>query len=91
MKKADFIEKLSEKIEMNKKETLAVYEAFLEMIVEGVKSGDEIVFPEMGKFGLKKRPARTARNPLTGKTVEVAAKVVPQFKPNKKFKEAVAS
>ena len=91
MKKSDFIEVLAEKIDQSKKDTTAIVDAFLALIVETVKKGDEVVFPELGKFVLKKKPARTARNPVTGATVDVPAKIVPAFKAMKKFKDAVAS
>ena len=91
MKKSDFIELLAEKIDQTKKDTTAIVDAFLAIIVEAVKKGDEVVFPELGKFVLKRKPARTARNPVTGATVDVPAKIVPAFKAAKKFKDAVAS
>ena len=91
MKKSDFIELLAERIDQTKKDTTAIVDAFLAIVVETVKKGDEIVFPELGKFVLKKKPARTARNPVTGATVDVPAKIVPAFKAAKKFKDAVAS
>ena len=91
MKKSDFIELLAERIDQTKKDTTAIVDAFLAIIVETVKKGDEIAFPELGKFVLKKKPARTARNPITGATVDVPAKIVPAFRAARKFKDAVAS
>ena len=91
MRKADLVEKLSEKINQTKKETTVFVDEFVAIIVEALQKGDEVVLPEMGKFLVKKRPARTARNPITGAEVKVEAKIVPQFKPNKKFKEAVVA
>ena len=89
MKKAEFIEKLSEKINQTQKSTAVILEEMNALITKVIKSGDEVVW-DIGKWVLKKKPARTARNPITGAEVKVPAKVVPQFKPNKKLKEAVA-
>jgi DNA-binding protein HU-beta len=89
MKKADFIQKLSEEINQSKKDTAAFIDAFINLITGTVKSGDEVVLPELGKFSLKKSPAREGRNPMTGATVKIAAKVTPKFRPSKKFKEAI--
>jgi DNA-binding protein HU-beta len=88
MKKAEFIEVLCTKVDLNKKQVAAVVDAFWELIVGTIKKGDEVVFAH-GKFVLKKKPAREGLNPRTGEKVKIAAKVVPQFKPNKKFKTDV--
>ena len=90
MKKADFASVLAEKCNLQKKQANEIVDQFWTLIVEAVKKGDEVVF-SYGKFVLVKKPARDGRNPLTGATVKIPAKVVPQFKPNKKFKDDVAS
>jgi len=89
MKKAEFIDILSQKHEMPRKAMESVFDSTWETVIETLKKGDEVVF-QYGKFVLKKRPAREARNPITGATVQVPAKIVPQFKPNKKFKDEVS-
>lgn len=91
MKKTDFINQLAEKINMSKKQTSEIVNEFVALIVKTVKSGDQVVFPELGKFLLKKRPAREGRNPATNAVVAIPAKIVPQFKPSKKFKTEVAA
>ena len=42
-----------------------------------------------GTFSVKKRKARTGRNPRTGKKLKIAAKKVPVFSPGKGLKDAV--
>jgi len=90
MKKAEFVEILANKHEMPKKAMDGIVDSIFELVVKVIKKGDEVVFP-YGKFVLKKKPAREGRNPLTGDTIKVPAKVVPQFKPAKRFKDEVAS
>lgn len=58
-------------------------------IMDGVRSGDEVVL-DIGKFQMKKTPARQGRNPLTGESIRIKAKTKPVFKASKKFKETVA-
>ena len=89
MKKADFVEELGKTYDLTKKVAEQVVDAFWEIIAKAVKKGDDVVFP-YGKFVLNKKPAREGRNPKTGEVVKIAAKVVPQFKPAKKFKDDVA-
>ena len=89
MKQKEFIDILAEKFDLQKKQAGEIVDTFWDVIVTTIKKGDEVVFG-YGKFVLKKKPAREARNPITGATVQVPAKIVPQFKPNKKFKDEVS-
>jgi len=95
MKQTEFIQTLSEQIKLGKKETKELVDAFIALIVKTVKSGDDLMLPELGKFLLKKvpaKPAREARNPMTGEMVKLPPKPAsakPQFRPSKKFKEAL--
>ena len=89
MKQADFIQALSEKINQSKKDTKFFIDEFIALIAKTVKSGDEVALPDLGKFFLRKTAAREARNPMTGATVKVPAKVVAKFRPSKKFKEEI--
>jgi len=86
MKSKEFNEKLAQKVKIDKKNAQFVVDEFWELVAETIKKGDEVVFP-YGKFVLKKRPARTGRNPITGAEVKIPAKIIPQFKPSKRLKE----
>jgi len=50
---------------------------------------DRIEIRGFGSFSVIVRPPRTARNPKTGKKVDVAAKHVPHFKPGLELKKRV--
>ena len=58
-------------------------------IIQELSVGGDVVLGEVGKFSVAHREARVARNPLTGKEVEVPAKLVVKFKPSKKLREEV--
>ena len=51
--------------------------------------GDRVELRGFGAFTVKKRDARTGRNPRTGETVSVDEKVVPFFKAGKELRERV--
>jgi nucleoid DNA-binding protein len=95
MKQTEFIQTLADELKQNKKDTKVFVDAFIALIVKTVKKGDDLMLPELGKFLLKKVPAkpkREGRNPMTGETVMLPAKPAsakPQFRPSKKFKEAL--
>jgi DNA-binding protein HU-beta len=43
-----------------------------------------------GSFEVKKRAARTGRNPKTKEAIEIPASKVPVFKPGKALKDTIA-
>jgi len=88
MRKADFVSQLSKKIKMPKKITNEIVDEFSALVMQTLKSGDEVGL-SIGKFQLKKRDARIGTNPMTGQRILVAPKVVPAFKPSRSFKAAV--
>lgn len=49
--------------------------------------GDRVELRGFGAFSVKKRPARTGRNPRTGETVHVEEKYVPYFKTGKELRD----
>src|SRR5664280_1507704 len=51
--------------------------------------GERIEIRGFGRFDLHHRPARTARNPRTGETVDLPAKVAIHFKPGKEMRDRV--
>lgn len=52
-------------------------------ITGALKRGDRVELRGFGTFSIKKREARTGRNPRTGEKVAVEGKVVPYFKTGK--------
>lgn len=61
----------------------------LEVITSALTRGDRVELRGFGTFSVKKRPARTGRNPRTGEPVSVSAKVTPSFKPGKDLRSMV--
>ena len=70
-------------------EVSAVCQSYLDQIVEELAKGNRLEFREFGVFELKRRKARTARNPKTGDPVYVPARTVVSFKPGRIMKERV--
>jgi integration host factor subunit beta len=56
-------------------------------ISEALSRGDRVELRGFGAFSVKKRDARTGRNPRTGETVEVEEKHVPFFKTGKLLRD----
>jgi integration host factor subunit beta len=60
-----------------------------EEIVAALANGDRVELRGFGAFTVKRRNARTGRNPRTGETVAVEEKFVPFFKAGKELRERV--
>jgi DNA-binding protein HU-beta len=61
-----------------------------EEIAESVLMGTSVSLPGFGKFKAIVKPARTARNPSTGGTVDVPEKNAIKFSPSLTLKKAIA-
>jgi len=55
-------------------------------ITKSLSNGNRVELRGFGAFSVKKRPARVARNPRTGESVEVGQKFVPVFKTGKELR-----
>jgi DNA-binding protein HU-beta len=63
--------------------------AVLDAIQDAVAKGDKVAITGFGVFEKSERPARTARNPATGASIDVPASSVPKFRPGADFKALV--
>ncbi len=88
MRKSDLIMEFSAEFGTTKKNAKEMVTWFENQIVDGVKSGDEVVL-DIGKFQMKKTAARQCRNPMTGEKIKIKAKTKPIFKASKKFKDSL--
>ncbi|MBP5344329.1 MAG: HU family DNA-binding protein [Alphaproteobacteria bacterium] len=85
MSKQEIVEAVAKKTGASKAATGAVLDA----LVEYIKKHGNVQWPGFGSFVVKKVPARTGRNPATGKDIKIPAHKVIRFKPGKALKDAV--
>jgi integration host factor subunit beta len=64
-----------------------IVNAILDTIADALARGDRVELRGFGAFSVKKRDARTGRNPRTGETVSVGEKVIPVFKTGKEMRQ----
>jgi len=70
-------------------QALAVVQGVFDSIVETLASQGRIELRNFGVFEVRRRKPRKARNPRTGKAVEVPAKLVVAFKPGREMEQRV--
>jgi DNA-binding protein HU-beta len=88
MNKRDLIDAVSVRLR-DKKSAAEAVNAVLETIQSAVAAGDKVAITGFGVFEKSERPARTARNPATGATVQVPKSSVPKFRAGADFKALV--
>lgn len=64
-----------------------IVNTIFETIIDTMADGDRVELRGFGAFSVKKRDARTGRNPRTGESVQVAEKHVPFFKTGKLLRD----
>ena len=89
MTKQELVEFIAENADLSKAAAARALDAMVEGISKGLKKEGKVTLVGFGTFTAKKRAARTGRNPQTGETVKIAARVVPGFKAGSKLKESL--
>ena len=89
MNKAEFIGAVAAASELTKADAENAVNGMIEVIKKALKKGDTVSLVGFGTFDVKKRKARTGRNPRTGETIKIKASKNPSFKAGKALKDAV--
>ena len=87
--KKELIDSIAERTGVNKSGVELVLNATLAEIERALLAGQPVTLHGFGTFELKKRDARTGRNPRTGEPVEIAASTSVAFKPAKALKDSL--
>ena len=90
MNKSELINAVAAAADVSKKDAEAVITAAVDTITAALKEGEKVQLVGFGSFEVKKRAARTGRNPKTKEAIEIPASAVPVFKAGKALKDAVA-
>jgi DNA-binding protein HU-beta len=89
MNKSELVAAISESTELTKTQSAAALDCVLATITKALKKGDSVSLVGFGTFQVRKRAARTGRNPQTGKEIKIKASKIPAFKAGKAFKDAI--
>lgn len=75
--------------QLQKSDVEAAVNTILSGVANALANGDRAEIRGFGSFELNHRPPRKGRNPKTGVSVAVPAKVAPHFKAGKELRERV--
>ena len=83
---------LADKHELSKKLMNEILgDDLVTLLVKNLKKGNRVRIAGLGILQVKKRAARTGRNPATGETIQIPAKKKIAFRAAKELKEAVGT
>ncbi len=91
MTKADIVTKISDRLGLDKPETQAVVEQFMQEVKNALESGEAVYLRGFGSFIVKTRAEKKGRNISKNVTIDIPAHNIPAFKPAKVFVEGVKS
>ncbi|WP_299691751.1 integration host factor subunit beta [uncultured Tateyamaria sp.] len=88
MIRSELIQKIAdENPHLYQRDVERIVNTIFDEVTAAMARGDRVELRGFGAFSVKKRDARTGRNPRTGETVEVEEKHVPFFKTGKLLRD----
>lgn len=91
MTKADIVSRIAEQTGMEKNDVQTTVEAFMQTVRQSLEAGNNVYLRGFGSFVIKTRAAKTGRNILAKKSIDIPAHNIPSFKPAKEFMDTVKS
>ena len=88
MLRSELVQKIAEdNPALNVADAERIVTTIFDEIISSISSGNRVELRGFGAFSVKKREARTGRNPKTGDAVSVDSKHIPFFKTGKLLRD----
>jgi nucleoid DNA-binding protein len=87
--KRNLVEKVAIRTGLTQVDTKIVLDRFLEAMSDSLVHGNGIEIRGFGRFKIREKKPRTARNPRTNEIIEVRAGIKPIFEPALQLKKRV--
>jgi DNA-binding protein HU-beta len=89
MNKSELIDTVAASADLSKAAAGRAVDAIVSAITKALKKSDDVVLVGFGTFTVRKRAARSGRNPRTGEAITIKAAKVPSFRAGKALRDAV--
>jgi len=89
MNRKELVDALAAKTESTKADAERAVAGLIDIISGTLKKGESLTLVGFGTFEVRKRAARTGRNPKTGEELKIKAAKVPAFKAGATLKAMV--
>ena len=83
--KADIVELVYQRVGFTRHEATQAVEIIFDEIKTHLAQGENVRISRFASFILRKKNARSARNPKTGESIKISARTVLTFKPSKQL------
>lgn len=87
--KKDLVEGIAERTGLTRVDIKIIVECFLDSISQALQNGTNIEIRRFGRFKIKEKRARRARNPRTNQYIQVAAGFKPVFEASKEIRKRI--
>ena len=89
MNKSELIDAVAAAADISKAKAAQAVDGVTAAVTKALSKGDQVTLVGFGTFSVRKRAARTGRNPRTGEEIKIAAAKITAFKAGKALKDAV--
>lgn len=89
MTKTDLVNFIAEETGFTKADSARALEAMMNGVIKGLKTDKKVALTGFCTFTAVKKAAKEGRNPRTGETVKIPARVAATIKAGSKLKEAL--
>lgn len=89
MNKGDLIVAIANQAGFTQKDADDAYKAFVAVVTDALKKGEDVALAGFGTFKVKAKEARKGINPKTKEQIDIPACKVPTFKFGKSFKDSI--
>ncbi|MFZ9889519.1 MAG: HU family DNA-binding protein [Myxococcota bacterium] len=89
MTKAELVDLICQKHEVNKKTGAEILETVFDTVLNAIKSEEKFTYPGFGTFTVRQRKERMGTDPRTKQQIKIPASKTVGFKPAKAFKDAL--
>lgn len=89
MTKTDLVSYIAEETGLTKVDSAKALEAMMNGVIKGLKKDKKVALTGFCTFTAVKKAAKEGRNPRTGETVKIPARVAATIKAGSKLKEAL--
>lgn len=89
MSKTELVNYIAEETGLTKADSSRAMEAMIDGVTKGLQKEGKVTLTGFCTFTAKKKAAKNGRNPKTGETVRIPARVAANIKAGSKLKEAL--
>jgi len=89
LKKVQIVNEIAQQNGYPKKQSAEIVETILELIKKALKSGEDVLISNFGRFCVKEKRHRKGRNPWTGEDMMLRPRKVVTFKCSGKLREKI--